>query len=253
MSTKKRRAAFDPSLLKDLGDVLPPLNGTSVSYAAEPKDASAPLGDERTSTVDPDDDVVEDASPSTASSTNRRSVSGPSEGVLAAPVDRENGQGATTETATSDGESLPRRRSDARRKSNRRDAATRVAPPEVALPQRIYDALRAVTLSERTANPATARSYGHVVLDAVEHHADELKAHWTGGVSQSGTGLFRRSEAGRPTRRRHSKPRARVPLAGVIHEDAAVLDQLALEWGAGSRSALVERALQLYLNVDSQN
>ncbi|MBY6413927.1 hypothetical protein HQ346_19720 [Rhodococcus sp. BP-252] len=167
--------------------------------------------------------------------------------------DEEPVQANTPPNEVDDKQSLPRR-ADARRKSSRRDSPTtsanRLAPPEVALPQEIYTALRALTLDERSVDPVKARSYGQVVLDAVEEHADELKAHWTGAVTSSGTGLFKRAEAGRPTRRRHNAPRARIPLAGVINSDTAVLDQLAIDWGAGSRSALVEQALRLYLRVE---
>ncbi|MDJ0362488.1 hypothetical protein [Rhodococcus sp. H29-C3] len=119
----------------------------------------------------------------------------------------------------------------------------------MALPHEIYRALRSLTLEERSVDPTKARSYGQVVLDAVEEHAGELKEHWTSAVPRVSGGLFKRAEAGRPTRRRHNAPQSRVPLGGVINSDVAVLDQLATDWGAGSRSALVEQALRLYLRV----
>jgi len=40
-----------------------------------------------------------------------------------------------------------------------------------------------------------------------------------------------------------------VPTACILSSDAAQLDHLAGAWGAGSRSALVEAALRLYLRL----
>lgn len=124
----------------------------------------------------------------------------------------------------------------------------RVAPPEVTLAPEVYAALRTLTLRERGANPATARTYGRVVLDAVEAHANELSQYWI--ATQEPTlhrrGLFSSPDP-RPTRRRHSQAPARVPLAGVLGSDVEQLDALTHEWGAGSRSALVEQALRRYL------
>lgn len=42
----------------------------------------------------------------------------------------------------------------------------------------VYRALRALTLRERTASPTTARSYGRVVLDAIDMHVDVLAEYW---------------------------------------------------------------------------
>ncbi|OZF26215.1 hypothetical protein [Rhodococcus sp. 14-2483-1-2] len=270
MSARKRRAAFDPNALDDLDDLLPPLNLV--------RDAAAAGSNSQGSSVD----VLKPAQAKSAQADSNGDAEG-NEGApaeLAAggaqdqatsnelgeldrsqlPTDTPNepashGESTQTDSARTEAGSkqTASRRADARRKTTKRDASTntnRVAPPEVALPEEIYSALRSLTLSERGANPATARSYGQVVLDAVEHHADDLKAYWSRSAPVPNTGLFRRAEVGRPTRRRHSAPRARVPLAGVIDTDAAVLDQLATDWGAGSRSALVEQALRLYLEVD---
>lgn len=128
--------------------------------------------------------------------------------------------------------------------------ARRASPPEVAIAAEVYAALRDLTLSERRTNPTAARTYGHVVLDAVERHADELQRHWIDRPPPKTGGLFTRgSETGTPSRRRHAAAPARVPLAGVISSDTDLLDNLAAQWGAGSRSALVEQALRLYLKV----
>lgn len=247
MSARKRRAAFDPNALNDLDDVLPPLNLVRDAAAAgSAGEDSAEL------TVPEAADVVQDQPRSSQSG----SETPPQSQAIVTDDEPALQRAGQIETAPieADDKQSPTRRADARRKSARRDASTvtnRVAPPEVALPEEIYSALRSLTLEERSVDPTTARSYGHVVLDAVERHAAELQTHWASSTaSSSGGGLFKRAEAGRPTRRRHNAPRARVPLAGVINADAAVLDQLASDWGAGSRSALVEQALRLYLRVD---
>lgn len=284
MSTRKRRAAFDPNALNDLDELLPPLNlvrdaaaagGCNAPQSAESADAdpqksstsgntadkpvaSGPPREERpqalaivgadeasearegTSVVIKDEPAANDE-PASSPQDPTPSAVGAAASEVAVRQDND------------DRQTVPPRRADARRRNTKRDSTTnaaRVAPPEVALPHEVYSALRTLTLEERGANPTTARSYGQVVLDAVEKHADDLKAHWTDAAATAGTGMFRRAEAGRPTRRRHSAPLSRVPLAGVINSDAAILDQLAGDWGAGSRSALVEQALRLYLRVD---
>lgn len=268
MSTRKRRAAFDPNALSDLDDLLPPLNlvrdaaaaGANASESGTNDDRSTSRSQPTTSDQSPDEndavgaesgDVIPDGVGSLGTRESSRpqmprdlaqnEVAGFKEPLasVAIPNDSEERQG-------------PSRRADARRKTSKRDTSAnvnRIAPPEVALPEEVYSALRSLTLEERSTSPTTARSYGQVVLDAVEEHANELKAHWTNAAAASNTGLFRRADTGKPARRRHNAPRARVPLAGVINSDAVVLDQLASDWGAGSRSALVEQALRLYLRI----
>lgn len=263
MTTRKRRAAFDPNALNDLDELLPPLNlvrdaaaagsATAVNTERDNADQNG-VATAAQEVIDSNGDragrahalaVVADDQPETYDDSDRGSVADePAEFEKHTPA-------VTTQTGTDDKQNSPRR-ADARRKNVRKDSATtsanRVAPPEVALPYEVYGALRSLTLEERTANAVTARTYGQVVLDAVEEHADDLKTHWAGAVASASTGLFKRAD-GRPTRRRHNAPLSRVPLAGVINSDAALLDQLASDWGAGSRSALVEQALRLYLRV----
>lgn len=247
MSARKRRAAFDPNALDDLDDVLPPLNLVHDAGSASSGDkVSADAPETGTVGVTVDRSRGSEIPPSEAPPQSQ-SVAVDEE---LSPKRSGQMEAATTEFDEKQGSA---RRADARRKSVRRDSSinsNRVAPPEVALPEEIYSALRSLTLKERSADPTTARSYGQVVLDAVEQHAGQLQAHWEQSAVTSSGGLFKRAEAGRPVRRRHNAPRARVPLAGVINADAAVLDQLASDWGAGSRSALVEQALRLYLRVD---
>ncbi|MFC8181685.1 ribbon-helix-helix protein, CopG family [Rhodococcus sp. NPDC057297] len=281
MSTRKRRAAFDPNALNDLDDLLPPLNlvrdaaaagGSSAPQLAENADADHQKASEGRNTAD----GPAKSDPPRKEQPQALAIVGADEAHVAvegtsvvvedepaasdkpAPSPQETSPSAVGEAASheavsevnDDRQTVTPRRADARRRNTKREStanAVRVAPPEVALPHEVYSALRTLTLEERGANPTTARSYGQVVLDAVEKHADDLKAHWSAAAATAGTGMFRRAEAGRPTRRRHSAPLSRVPLAGVINSDAAILDQLAADWGAGSRSALVEQALRLYL------
>lgn len=126
--------------------------------------------------------------------------------------------------------------------------ATRPNAAEVALAPDVYHALRALTLHERATTPTTARSYGQVALDAIETHAAHLATHWNATPAPT-SGLFSRVSTGTPRRRRHAEAPARVPLAGIIASDVAKLDELATTWGAGSRSALVEAALSIYLHI----
>ncbi|ORW07193.1 hypothetical protein [Mycobacterium kyorinense] len=131
----------------------------------------------------------------------------------------------------------------------RRRAATSVPTAEVA-PQ-IHRLLRRLTTKEKSRDPITARTYAQVVLDAIEAHQDQLAAHWRReGAVPAGDGLFSRRPAAPARRRRHPEPPARVPLTGLNAADAHVLDDLVIRWDAPSRSALVEQALKLYLNVD---
>lgn len=268
MSTKKRRAAFDPNALNDLDDLLPPLNLVRDAAAAGGNTAPRTNGerpsppvqaptDIEDSSADKDSVATEAAEPAPETDADRAPHAERSRSLVVVTEDdpeavKGPSPAVTAPNQIDDRPSSPRR-ADARRKSAKRDSTTtsvnRVAPPEVALPHEIYRALRSLTLNERSVDPTKARSYGQVVLDAIEEHAGELKAHWVGAVPGSGGGLFKRVEAGRPTRRRHNAPQSRVPLAGVIDSDVAVLDQLASDWGAGSRSALVEQALRLYLRV----
>ncbi|HEY0399707.1 MAG TPA: hypothetical protein VGF00_15030 [Acidimicrobiia bacterium] len=130
---------------------------------------------------------------------------------------------------------------------DRGSGRNRTAPAEVALAPDVYQALRELTLRERAATPTTARSYGRVALDAVEAHATELARHWAAPARATGSLFSRGTDVAR--RRRHAQAPARVPLAGVVARDVDQLDKLATDWGAGSRSALVETALRLYLDV----
>jgi len=117
-----------------------------------------------------------------------------------------------------------------------------------AHPADVHAALRALTLRERTASPTTTRTYGRVALDAIETHAGALH-HWDTSPPTD-TGLFSSANTAITSRRRrHAQAPACVPLTGILASDATQLDHLAAAWGAGSRSALVEAALRLYLRL----
>jgi hypothetical protein len=236
MSARRRKAAFDPGALGDLDDLLPSLSivtettaDSSETQSAAPENSreDSPLQVDAEPTAEPPQPApVPDEESSEAEELE-------SEPALPQPE-------ATTLVAP------PRRKAKPRGDT----APTRVAPPEVYLPPAVYTALRELTLEERQRDRATARAYGQVVLDAVEKHAHELQRHWTAEPVETSGGLFKRRDVGtQPRRRRHSEIQARVPLAGIIASDTATLDALAEEWSAGSRSALVEQALRLYLDV----
>jgi len=193
MSSPRRRAAFDPTALDDIDDLLPIL--------------STPEGDH------PDPSGAGDP--------------------VAPPVHR---PAPLSKRSTSPGPPVPA-------------APRRTPPPEVSLAPDVYSALRALTLRERAASPTTARTYGRVALDAIETHAGALQHHWD-TPPPTDTGLFSSANTAITSRRRrHAQAPARVPLAGILSSDATQLDHLAEAWGAGSRSALVEAALRLYLRL----
>lgn len=129
---------------------------------------------------------------------------------------------------------------------SRTRAATSVPTAEVA--PDIHRALSRLTNREKVKDPIKARTFAQVVLDAIEANQDKLTTFWTAPapVSASGGGLFSRSPAASARRRRHPEPPARVPLTGISPANAEMLDNLVEQWGAPSRSALVEQALRFY-------
>lgn len=108
--------------------------------------------------------------------------------------------------------------------------------------------LRNLNLAEKKKNPAKARTYGQIVLDAIDAGHEELSRHWklpANGEKAPGS-LFTRQPVVRK-RRRHIAPPAKIALTGLNAADARTIDeQLVREWGAPSRSALVDEALTLY-------
>ncbi len=108
--------------------------------------------------------------------------------------------------------------------------------------------LRSLNLAEKKKNPAKARTYGQIVLDAIDTGHEELASHWKQSESaeKAPGSLFTRQPVVRK-RRRHIAPPAKIALTGLNPADAKTIDeQLVIEWGAPSRSALVDEALTLY-------
>jgi hypothetical protein len=150
------------------------------------------------------------------------------------------------DTASADEPAADPGPSSRQRRPQRRRTAVYVPTAEVA-PQ-IHQYLRKLTNSEKSRDPITARTYAQVVLDAIEANQDELAEHWKAQPAEPATGgLFSRRPAAPAQRRRHPAPPARVPLTGLNKADTDKLDQLVADWGAPSRSVLVEQALRLYL------
>jgi hypothetical protein len=87
----------------------------------------------------------------------------------------------------------------------------------------------------------TEQTQGNVALRAIEAHAEELQVHWRtptappAGLFAITAQLHRRAEPGVQTQLR------------ISPQDAVTLDNIASEWGAPSRSALVNEALRRYV------
>jgi len=108
--------------------------------------------------------------------------------------------------------------------------------------------LRSLNLAEKKKNPAKARTYGQIVLDAIDAVHEELARRWkpVENTGKAPGSLFTRQPVVRK-RRRHIAPPAKIALTGLNPADAKTIDeQLVKEWGAPSRSALVDEALTLY-------
>ncbi|ANS32062.1 hypothetical protein WSS_A32460 [Rhodococcus opacus M213] len=237
MSARRRKAAFDPGALGDLDDLLPTLSIVTETVDETTAPKSAPSSDDQ-----------ESETAATVPEPSPVALPDPPEADASPELPNAEPEAPQLQSEVSTPVVAPRRKTKPRSDSS--PAPIRTAPPEVYLPPAVYTALRQLTLEERQRDRATARPYGQVVLDAVERHAGELQRHWSAAEPQASAGLFKRREAGaQPRRRRHSEIQARVPLAGIIASDTATLDALAEEWSAGSRSALVEHALRLYLDV----
>lgn len=128
-----------------------------------------------------------------------------------------------------------------------KDPSDTPAAPTADISSSNLKSLRALTNSEKARNPITARTYGDVVLDAIEAHEEELMTHWKQPAAQAGatTGLFKRQPVVNK-RRRHAEPPAQITLQGLGDENAKALEDLWKDWKAPSRSAFVDQALTLY-------
>lgn len=118
-------------------------------------------------------------------------------------------------------------------------------PPAAWISNDVYSRLVEYSDTEKRTKRAAARPFGVIVMDAIEKHAAALAATWKGsGVDsrQPGT-LFVRELNSRY--RRHDLPPRSITLQGVGPENAKLLKRLKKQWGAGSVSELVEKALCL--------
>lgn len=122
----------------------------------------------------------------------------------------------------------------------------RFRPPDAILSGDVYRELTRVSATERRRH-GKARSFGVIVLDAIEHHADRLEHAWSvepAAAPEPGSLFIRPTSAAVPERRSHRQPPRTISLAGIDAANAQLLDEYATKWGAGSRSALVEQALR---------
>jgi hypothetical protein len=94
----------------------------------------------------------------------------------------------------------------------------------------------------RTESRQTGQTHGLITLAAIEDHVDALAVFWHTPETAIATrgGLFGRTQ---PQHRRDA-PGSQSQLR-LASGDADVLDDLVARWSAPSRSALVNRALQL--------
>ena len=224
MSRPQRRGgAFSNNGIAELNDLLPPLP----TPTPKPAEQSTPKAEEQAP-----------AEPKAAAEDHRpgRENVRPLQRIdpLEVPEPKFDAEPASRATAVTTPKAVPA-------------APSRVRPPEASIAPDVFRALRDLALSERTADPSNARTYGQIVLDAVEDNATVLSKHWRTARKAKPSALYQRSVTTR--RRRNIEAPARVALAGIIASDAEQLDRLAEEWGAGSRSALTEQALRLYLKV----
>lgn len=110
----------------------------------------------------------------------------------------------------------------------------------------VYARLHGVAIEERRTKHSQARPFGKIVIDAIRAHASRLQTAWAPATdTDASDDLFVLDEpTAVPKRRRHASPPKTVPLSGINPENATRLDAYVQQWGAGTRSALVEQALR---------
>ena len=118
-------------------------------------------------------------------------------------------------------------------------------PPAAWISSDVYSRLLEYSDQEKRTRRSAARPFGVIALDAIESHAAELASSWkgSGGDFTHPGKLFVREINSRY--RRHDLPPRAITLQGVGPENAKLLKRLKKQWGAGSVSDLVERALRL--------
>lgn len=208
-----RKGAFNDDDLNDIDDLLPPSRPVAVAPVAQ-----LPVPPAVT------DVPVADAAVDS----------------IAAPA-----KSAKKPTAKVAAEAAPAKRA---RPATARRAGQSV--PEAHVASVVAEALRQLTHSEKTQR-GEGRSYGEVVLDAIEQYESELRSHFSTTANAKPAGrLFKRVDSSRPRRRRHAEPPVKIPLSGIIAADMEAIDELVVTWEVGSRSALVDQALKFYLAED---
>lgn len=125
-------------------------------------------------------------------------------------------------------------------------------PPAAWIANDVYSRLLEYSDQEKRARRSAARPFGVIAMDAIESHAAELALAWKGsGAAADRTGsLFVREI--NPRYRRHDLPPRAISLQGVGPENAKLLKRLKKQWGAGSVSDLVERALRLEFGMSGR-
>lgn len=110
----------------------------------------------------------------------------------------------------------------------------------IDLPISIAARLRTEWHSDR-ADGNKGRTYAAIVMDAIDHSADTLEAHWRASKSTTTSRFPSRSHlAATPSR---TEPVDRIGLSGLTDGDRTVLEELCAEWGAPSWTELITVAL----------
>ena len=126
---------------------------------------------------------------------------------------------------------------------------TRKKPPAAWISADVYRHLVAYSDEEKREKRAGARPFGVIAMDAIENHANILASAWKGsGAGPPRPGKLFVAEA-HSRYRRHDAPPRSITLQGIGPENARLLKKLMKQWGAGSVSDLVEKALRLELGM----
>jgi hypothetical protein len=135
------------------------------------------------------------------------------------------------------------------RAKGKRDTPVRARPPEALVSADVYERLVEYSDAEKRTKRSTARPFGVIAMDAIDRHAEVLASAWeeAGPAVAPPGGLFVRAHHSKF--RRHALPAKSISLQGVSAENAEILKKLKNQWGAGSVSDLVERALRIELQI----
>ena len=220
----------------------------------------APSSGKRKAVFDPTalDGVFEDdwPIPANKSPNKRNPVRGDTSGATAAPTPTSqhglDKADARRNPPASKAATQPPPKTQRTRTPGHASRQSRPRPPEVSLSAEVYQHLAQVSASEKLERRANARSFGVIVMDALDHHADRLATAWTVDAADQPTGeslFIRASTKVVPPRRRHVLPPRTIPLAGMSLANARLLDDYVVKWGSTTRSALVEQALRYEFEI----